>query len=347
MKQTISDVHSDLAGPGHVGPSTSAGTEAEPQQAREDRSVARRGLLTRGGVVVAGAIGAGMAGAAVASPAGAATGDPVVQGQGNSVGTDVPTTEITATNNTAPTPTLTLTNPGSRVVATVTEATPSLRLTKSPVANPSSTGAGGDMVATSDGQLWFTHDFPAAGTVPAAKFPAIVHTDANATSYVPLVAPQRMLDTRTSSGRTNVLDGSGKFDSTGRLLAGKTIHINLTSLVTFGDGVTSNLTVTKPATGGYLTLWSGAVARPTASSINFAAGQTIANLTVSGLAEFSTTATDTIAIFASATTHVILDVAAFAVSDLGQVLAPFTAATTSARAQRARQALAKLRAQNR
>jgi len=342
MKQTISDVHSDLAGPGHVGPFTSAGSEAEPQQAREDRSVARRGLLTRGGVVVAGAIGAGMAGAAVATPASAATGDPVVQGQSNSVGTDVLTTEITATNNTAPTPTLTLTNPGSRVVGTVTEATPSLRLTKSPVANPSSTGAGGDMVATSDGQLWFTHGIPAVGNVPA-----IVHTDANATSFVPLVAPRRMLDTRTSSGRANVLDRSGKFDSTGRLLAGKTIHINLTSLVTFGDGVTSNLTVTKPATGGYLTLWSGAVTRPTASSINFAAGQTIANLTVSGLAEFSTTATDTIAIFASATTHVILDVAAFAVSDLGQVLAPFTAAPTSARAQRARQALAKLRAQNR
>jgi hypothetical protein len=198
------------------------------------------------------------------------------------------------------------------------------------------------MVATNGGQLWFTHAIPGVGNVPA-----IVHTDANAISYVPLAAPVRVMDTRTSAGRANVLDPSGKFDSTGRLLKGKTIHVNLTSLVTFGDVVTANLTVTKPAAGGNLTLWSGAVAKPAASSINFAAGQTIANLTVSGLAEFSSTATDTIAIFASATTHVILDVAAFAVSDPAQVLAPFAAPTTSARAQRARQAIAKLRTQNR
>jgi hypothetical protein len=340
MKQMIPGVPSDPAG--HPVPFTSEGSEAKSQHADEDRAVGRRALLTRGGVVVAGAVGVGVAGVAVAAPASAATGDPVLQGTSNSVGTNVPTTEITATNNTAPTPTLTLTNPGSRAVGTVTEATPSLRLTQSPVANPSSTGAGGDMVATSDGQLWFTHSIPAVAT-----FPAIVHTDANAISYVPLVAPRRMLDTRTSSGRANVLDPSGKFDSTGRLLAGKTIHINLTSLVTFGDGVTSNLTVTKPAAAGFLLLWSGAVARPTASSINFVAGQTIANLTVSGLAEFSTTATDTIAIFASATTHVILDVGAFAVRDLGQVLVPFASPAASARAQRARQALAKLQAQSR
>jgi hypothetical protein len=342
MKRTISDVHSDLTG--HVGPFTSEGSEAEPQQAREDRSVARRGLLTRGGVVVAGAIGAGMAGAAVAAPAGAATGDPVVQGQSNTVGTNQPATEVTVANSpTTPTPTVVLTNTGGDT--TTGQASPPLRLTPaagSALVVPAAATVGGDMVATNDGQLWFTHGIPGVGNVPA-----IVHTDANATSFVPLAAPRRMLDTRTSSGRANVLDPSGKFDSTGRLLAGGTIHINLTSLVIFGAGVTSNLTVTKPAAGGFLTLWSGAVARPTASSINFAAGQTIANLTVSGLAEFSTTATDTIAIFASATTHVILDVAAFAVSDFAQVLAPFTAATASARAQRARQALAKLRAQNR
>jgi hypothetical protein len=336
VKRRIPRGSSDRAG--YADPPASEGSEAESQRVSEDRAVGRRALLTRGGAVVAGVVGAGMAGAA---PASAAVADPVLQGESNSVGTNVATTEITATNNTTPTPTLTVTNPGSRVLNSVTEATPSLRLTQSPVANPSSTGAGGDMVATSDGNLWFTHAVPNVAT-----FPAIVHTDANAISFVPLAAPRRMLDTRSATGRVNVLDPARKFDSTGRLLAGNIIHINLTSLVIFGDGVTSNLTVTKPAAGGFLTLWSGAVARPTASSINFVAGQTIANLTVSGLAEFSVTATDTIAIFASATTHVILDVAAFAVADLGQVLVPFTSPTASARAQRARQALAKLRSQN-
>lgn len=340
MKRKIPDSSPHLAR--QASPTKPEGPEPESQQANEDRAVGRRVLLTRGGVVVAGVVGAGVAGAAVAAPAGAAVTDPVLQGELNSVGTNVASTEITATNNVAPTPTLAVTNPGSRVVSSVTEATPPLRLTQSPVANPSSAGAGGDMVATSDGNLWFTHAIPTF-----APFPAAVHTDANSNSFVPLAAPKRMLDTR--SFRTNVLDPTGKFDSSHRLLAGQTIHINLDSLVFLGDAVTANLTVTGPLKGGYLTLWSGGVARPTASSINFGTGQTIANLTVSGLAAFSQTVTDTIAIFASATTHVILDVAGFAVGNIGQVNPVFTAPTMigSARAQRARQALAKLRNQSR
>jgi hypothetical protein len=340
MKRRIPESTSDLAG--HASPITPGGFEPGSQQVDEDRAVGRRALLTRGGVVVAGVVGAGVAGAAVAGPANAATGQSVLQGSLNSVGTDQPATEVTATNNLAPTPTVILTNPGSRVVSTITEATPSLRLTQSPVANPSTTGAGGDMVATSDGELWFTHGIPTVG-----KFPAIVHTDFNSNSFVPLAAPKRILDTRTSAGRVNVLDPTGKFDSTGRLLAGKIIHINLTSLVLFGDAVTANLLVTQPATGGYLTLWSGAVARPVASSINFAAGQTIANLTVSGIAQFNTT-TDTIAIYASVTTQVILDVAGFTVREFSQVNPAFLAPAMSgsARAQRLTQALAKRQSLN-
>ncbi len=197
------------------------------------------------------------------------------------------------------------------------------------------------MVATNDGNLWFTHDIANVGT-----FAAAVHTDANSNSFVPLAAPKRMLDTRTSGGRAIVLDPSGRFDSTGRLLKGKTIHINLSSLVFFGDAVTSNLTAMKPAAGGYLKLWSGGVAAPTSTSINFAAGQTISNLTVSALAEFSQTATDTIAIYASQTTHVILDVAGFAVGNIGQVNPAFTAPTMSA-ARAQKRALARLRSQHR
>ena len=337
MKRRIPESSSDLAG--RAGPIAPGGFEPESQQVNEDRAVGRRALLTRGGVVVAGVVGAGVAGAAVAGPANAATGNPVVQGNVNSVGTDVAATEVTATNNLAPTPTVIVTNPGSRVVNTITEATPPLRLTQSPVVNPSTTGAGGDMVATSDGALWFTHGIPTVG-----NFPAIVHTDLNSNSFAPLAAPHRILDTRTSAGRVNVLDPTGKFDSTGRLLAGKTIHIKLTTLVFLGDAVTANLTVTKPATGGFLTLWSGAVTRPNASSINFAAGQTIANLTVSGIAAFNTT-TDTIAIFASATTHVILDVAGFTVREFFQVNPAFLASAMSgsARAQRLRKVLAQRR----
>jgi hypothetical protein len=344
VKRRTPEVTSDPAG--HASPVTPGTLGTESPEETGDRAVGRRALLTRGGVVVAGVVGAGVAGAAIAAPASATTGQPIVQGASNDAGTDpAATTEILATNNTAPTPSLTLTNPGSRVVNTLTEGTPPLRLTQSAAPNPSSAGAGGDMVATSDGNLWFTHAPPSV-----TPFPATVHTDANSNSFVPLAAPQRILDTRTSAGRANVLDPSGKFDSAGRLLAGMTIHIDLTTLVFFGDAVTSNLTVTGSLKGGYLTLWSGAGSRPGTSSINFATGQTIANLTVSGIAEFpatSPTVTDTIGIFASVTTQVILDVAGFAVGNIGQVNPAFAAPTMSrsARAQRAKQALAKLRTQ--
>jgi hypothetical protein len=322
-------------------PSGPDGTEPSEQGERnqDQPAIGRRRLLTGGGVVMAGAVGAGVA-TAVASPASAQAMTPVDMNTANNAGTNLAQpTELDAANNTAPA--FILKNTGIDTSTTPNGAGPNLRLTPSAETVPTASTAGGDLTTTTGGLLWFTHNF---GGSPPAVFAAPVHTDATAISSVPLLAPRRMLDTRTSRGRANVLDPSGKFDSTGRLLAGKTIHINLTSLVSFGDGVTSNLTVTKPASAGFLVLWSGAVARPTASSINFVAGQTIANLTVSGLAEFSTTATDTIAIFASATTHVILDVGAFAVRDLGQVLVPFASPAASARAQRARQALAKLQA---
>src|SRR5262249_56180316 len=125
---------------------------------------------------------------------------------------------------------------------------------------------GGDMVATNDGELWFTQN---ATPTPV---PAIVHTDANSNTFVPLTAPVGMVDTRSSAGRVHVIDPSGKFDSTGRLLAGKTIHIDLSSLVFFADAMTANLTVINPAANGWLVLWSGAVARPNTSSINFGKG---------------------------------------------------------------------------
>jgi hypothetical protein len=129
------------------------------------------------------------------------------------------------------------------------------------------------------------------------------------------------------------------------LIGGKTIHVNLTSLVNFANAVTANLTVTGSTGAGFITLWSGAVARPGTSVLNYTAGQTLSNLTVTGLAEFSAAATDTIAIFANVTTHLILDVAGFAVGNFGQVNPKFlpSAMTVAARAQRARKAAAQPR----
>jgi hypothetical protein len=302
---------------------TSAGT------VDEDRRVGRRSLLTRGGVVLAGVVGATAAGAAMSGHADAATGDSVLQGNINNVGTEVAATEIVASNSNTATPTVILTNNGGST--STGEASPSLRLTPagSGLVIPSSSTVGGDMVATNDGELWFTHQN--GSTI----VPAIVHTDANSTSFVPLSAPYRLLDTRSSAGRASVLDPSGKFDSSGRLLKGQTIHINLNSLVKFGEAVTANLTVTSTAASGNVTVWPGGT-KPNASSINFSEGWTIANMTVSGIAEYSATVTDSIAITTVATTHVILDIAGFYVANFAQVNPAHTGVSASvSRAQQA------------
>ena len=43
------------------------------------------------------------------------------------------------------------------------------------------------------------------------------------------------------------------------------------------DSVAANVTVTDGDTGGYLTIWPAGASRPTASSLNWVAGQTISN----------------------------------------------------------------------
>src|SRR5258708_10199608 len=244
MPRKMTRWDSEPSGPDETEPS------GQGERNQDQPAVGRRRLLTGGGVVAAGVVGAGLA-AAAAAPASAATGDPVTQDAVNNAGTSATPTELDAANNT--TPAFILKNTGVDTSTTPNGAGPTLRLTPSTAVVPTASTVGGDLTTTSDGTLYFTINF---GGTPPVIFPFPVHTDANAISYVPLAAPRRMLDTRTSSGRANVLDPSGKFDSTGRLLAGRTIHIHLTRLVIFGDGVTSNLTVTKPAAAGFLTLWS-------------------------------------------------------------------------------------------
>lgn len=298
-----------------------AADDTEEQANGGSRRVGRRALLT-GGAVMASAVGAGAALAATATPASAATGDPVLLGDVNSAGASA--TEIDATSS--GTPTLILTNTGSPAA---TQASAALRLT--PAATglnvPATASAGGDLVATNDGNLWFTHNNPAGSPIPAT-----VHTDATSNSFVPLTAPYRILDTRSSALRTHVLDASGNLDSQGRLLAGHTIHIDLSLLVYYGDAVTANLTIIGPVTGGWALVWPGSGTRPSSSSIAFAKGQAISNLTVCGINHSFSSKTDTIAVTSAETTHVILDVAGFYVGNFGQVspsYSPFGGSTSS------------------
>jgi hypothetical protein len=321
-----------------------AGSSEAGEQGNGRPSVGRRALLTRGGVVAAGVVGVGAVATAVAGPASAQATTAVDMNTANDAGTNVAQpTEVDADNDTAPA--FILTNTG--IDTTNTGAGPNLRLTPSAVATaalePTASTAGGDLTATADGELWFTHDF--ALESPPELFPAPVHTEATANVYAQLGAPSRILDTRSSTGRKNIVNASGNLDSAGRLLAGKTIYIDLDSLVYYAEVLLANVTIVDPTSGGYLTLWSGDGSVPGVSQINFAkSNPALANFVSVGVAEHSSTVANAIAIHAAGTTQVILDVFAFIMPGFEYTKYSLTPASTTgakqaARLQRARQAV--------
>lgn len=112
-------------------------------------------------------------------------------------------------------------------------------------------------------------------------------------TVTPLSAPTRILDTRL--GSTSVAPG-----------ASIAVQVGGAHGIPSGIGaVAINLTVTRPAAGGYATAYGADSARPGASTLNFVAGQTIANLAIVPVSP-----SGQIRLYngSSGTTHVVVDV---------------------------------------
>jgi hypothetical protein len=273
----------------------------------DDGDVDRRALLRRGGVIVAATIaGVAASEAMKGGVANAASGDPLVLGQTNDSGTSPTTVTSAATTG----PTLALANSGNHAPLT---------LATQPFASfvPSATGE----LAVLDSVLAFTQDFG------AGPLPTLVFTEITANQVVAII-PQRVIDTRSSSGRTRILNPAGNLDSAGRLLAGHTIEVDLSDYEFAAEAAFGNLTAVAPLAPGFMTLYPGG-ARPATSSINFAKGQTIANFAVTG-----TSVNDTVFIFSNVTTHVLFDVTAFNVGSPGQINPSVQQSSTAATAGR-------------
>jgi hypothetical protein len=324
MARSVSD-----SGDGRSRPGGAGSSEGE-QDGRAKAAVGRRALLTRGGVVAAGVVGAGALGAAVAGPASAQATTAVDMNTANDAGTSSTVTELDADNSTAPAFILTNTGVDTETVGTETLgfSGPNLRLTPSPsTANayePTPSTLGGDLTATADGSLWFTHVFLNSSGEAQPPDPAPVHTEATANVYAGVNPTIRVLDTRSASLRTNIINPSGNLGSTGELLNGKTIYLSLDGLVIFADNMFANLTVTATSAAGFLTVWSGFSAAgtgvPNASTINFGAGATLSNFMACTIGVYPPGETNpdditngnVIAIHATnCNTHVILDVSGF------------------------------------
>jgi hypothetical protein len=261
----------------------------------DDRDVDRRGLLRRGGVIVAATVASvSVVEALNAGDAQGAAGDPLTLGQANDSGTSA--TSLTSGRTT-----------GATFSVANTGAHAPVQLAQQSFA--SFVAGGGGELANLDGDLYSTVDF--GGTIgPLAGF---VYTEFTANQVVTII-PHRILDTRTVNGRLSILNKTGNLDSAGRLLAGHTINIDLGSLEVAAASAFCNLTAVRPLTGGFMTLFPGGT-RPSTSSINFSAGAVIANFAATGT---SPTA-DTVSIFSSATSHVLLDITAFNVGSPAQI----------------------------
>jgi hypothetical protein len=273
----------------------------------------RRALLRTGGAVVAGMAGLAVAEATLAASASAAPGDPVVLGAVNTAGA----TATSVTSSSAAAPTLAVQNTGTFAPLRVTQQA-------FPATLPS---LGSGDLANYDGDLYYT-----AGGVGGPFF-GFVYTEWTASQIVSII-PTRVVDTRVASGRTKILDPTGNLDAAGRLLAGHAIVIDLADLQFGAAAAFCNITAVSPLAGGFMTLWAGGT-RPSTSSVNFATNDVVANFAVTGVS-----ADDTVSIFASKTTHVLLDITAFSVGSANQVnpaVLPVAAASPSQRlAARAR-----------
>lgn len=117
--------------------------------------------------------------------------------------------------------------------------------------------------------------------------------------------PARLVDTRPG---TSTADGQQQ--GTGAVAAGTEFRINAAGRSTvpangFGS-VVLNVTVTQPQSAGYLTIYPAGDERPNASSLNFVAGQTVANQVIAKVGERGD-----VIVYTSAATQLIIDVAAW------------------------------------
>ena len=120
---------------------------------------------------------------------------------------------------------------------------------------------------SSRGRPYFTQNFATYPNRVATESPG---APVSAGGFVS-VAPSRLLDTRVGTGALRVaVAGFGSVDVQVAGRAGVPV-----------SGVTAavvNVTVAGASAGGFLTVYPSGVNQPTASNVNFTAGQTIANL---------------------------------------------------------------------
>jgi hypothetical protein len=115
------------------------------------------------------------------------------------------------------------------------------------------------------------------------------------------LSPTRVLDTRSATGIARKT----------RVEPGQVVVVDLdAALPTAGTAALINITVTGPDSAGYVTVYPCDQTRPTASNLNFVAGETVPNLVSAKLS-----AAGTVCIYSDSRTHLIADLAGYVTAD--------------------------------
>ena len=138
---------------------------------------------------------------------------------------------------------------------------------------------------------------------------AATHLVVDVSAYYPprssfvSMRPSRMMDTRTQDGSPTI---DGLQYRTGLRAAGSVTELAMTGragIPVTAKSVVLNLTVTKPARAGFVTVFACGGPRPNASNINFSADSTVANLVVAKIGM-----TGSVCLYTSVDTHLVVDV---------------------------------------
>jgi hypothetical protein len=141
---------------------------------------------------------------------------------------------------------------------------------------------------------------------------ATASSGAGAGLYNPLPAPVRICDTRAANF-SSLSGGNAQCNGTGnvgeRLGAGGTISVQVAGLDGVPSNVTAavlNVTVANPSAAGYLTVYPQGSSIPTASNVNYAAGENTSNRVTVPLSS-----NGQISIYSSSSTDVVVDVSGY------------------------------------
>jgi hypothetical protein len=129
------------------------------------------------------------------------------------------------------------------------------------------------------------------GTTPDPLPPTEGTASGTATGFEPLV-PVRLVDTRENFGATELTAGVAK-----RIQIGGRGGIPADA-----KAASANFTITQPQGSGYLTVWSCSGDHPMVATLNYAAGDTVANA-----ASVPFDSTGGICVYSTATTHLVVD----------------------------------------